>query len=141
MMKKIFSHAINLNLVHIWLLLFRILASAFMLTHGFPKFRKLLIGDFDFADPFGIGVVASLSMAVFSEFLCAILVIIGLVSRLATIPIIITMAVAAFVIHANDPFKTMELSLLYLIIFTTILILGPGKYSLDAEINKIKKRR
>jgi putative oxidoreductase len=140
-MKKIFSHALNLKLLHIWLLLLRISASAFMITHGFPKFRKLLIGEFDFADPFGIGMIASLSLAVFAEFFCSILIIAGFLTRLASIPLIITMGVAAFVVHANDPFKSMELSLLYMLIFTTVLVMGPGKYSLDAAFNQIKKRR
>jgi len=41
------------------------------------------------------------------------------------------MAVAAFVVHAGDPFSKMEMSLLYLLLFITLFIFGPGKYAID----------
>ena len=103
-----------------------------MLTHGFPKLLKLFGSEeIVFADPFGIGQGITLTLAVFAEFICAILVILGLGARLAAIPLIITMFTAAFVIHAGDAFNSKELALIYLIIFVVILITGAGKHSLD----------
>ncbi len=103
-----------------------------MLTHGTPKLIKLFSSEeIAFADPFGVGMGFTLALAVFAEFICSILVILGLGTRLAVIPLIITMFTAAFIIHAADPFSGKEMALLYLLTFTVILITGAGKHSLD----------
>jgi len=117
----------------IGLAFFRIAISAMMLTHGLPKFQKMIAGDFEFGDPIGIGAAPSLFLAVIGEFLCPILIIIGYKTRLVTIPTIITMCVAAFIVHAEDPFGIKEKALLYLVAFLTIALLGPGKYSIDRK--------
>jgi len=44
-----------------------------------------------------------------------------------------TMIVAAFIVHLDDPFKRKELALLYLVGFLIVLLMGPGKYSLDKK--------
>ena len=102
-----------------------------MLTHGYPKLQSLLGDNPQFADPFGIGQVPSLALTVFAEFVCSILIIIGLATRFATIPLIITMLVAIFQAHGADPFGKKELAVLYLIMFIGFFVLGPGRYSID----------
>ena len=116
------------------LLLIRITGAGLILTHGIPKLRRLFAeGPIEFGDPIGIGPAASLFLAVFAEFLCAVLVLLGFKTRWATIPIIITMLVAAFIVHAADPLGTKEKALLFLGIFVSIFLLGPGKYSIDRK--------
>ena len=105
-----------------------------MITHGWGKFERVINGDFRFGDPLGIGVEASLILAAFAEFVCSVLVILGLTTRLAAIPLIVTMLVAWQVAHADDPFSSQEKAVFYLLSFLTILITGPGKYSLDQKI-------
>ena len=117
----------------IGLAVLRILPSAFLLSHGIPKLQKLLNGDFEFADPIGIGATPSLFLAVIGEVICPILVIIGYKTRWATLPILILMAVAAFIVHGSDPFGRKELALLYLVCFAVIMLLGPGRYSIDKK--------
>lgn len=136
-MKNIFRITYSDRLLHLWLLVYRVSVSAFMLTHGLPKFYRFF-GDADirFADPLGIGVLLSLILAVFAELVCSIFIIIGFGTRLATIPLIMTMGVAVFIHHANDPFARMELGLMYLFAYITILIAGPGKYSIDGMMRK-----
>ena len=102
-----------------------------MLSHGIPKFQKLISGDFQFPDPIGIGSTPSLFLTVIAEFLCPILIIIGFKTRWAAVPVVITMFVAAFVVHGADPLAKKELGLLYAVIFIVVFILGPGKYSID----------
>lgn len=117
----------------IGLALLRILSSAFLLSHGIPKLQKLLSGDFQFADPIGMGPTPSLFIATIGEVICPILVIIGFKTRWAALPIVIIMAVAAFIVHGPDPFGRKEMALIYLVIFVAIILLGPGRYSIDKK--------
>ena len=121
----------NNLLIHMGLAVLRILPSAFMLTHGYPKLMKLVNGNTEFPNPFGIGEAPTLFLAVVGEFICPVLMIIGFKTRWAAIPSAITMLVAAFMIHGSDPFATKEKALLYLLIFVVVFLLGPGKYSVD----------
>lgn len=116
-------------------LLLRIGASALIMTHGFPKVMRIIEGDFSFGDPLGIGPAPSLFLVAFAEFVCAIFVLLGLWTRAALIPLIITMAVACFVAHAGDPFSDKELSLFFLINFVVLFLTGPGKYSFDKKMS------
>jgi len=74
----------------------------------------------------------SLGLAVFAEVICSILILIGFKTRLATLPLIITMLVAVLVVHFSDPFAIMEKALLYLLLYIILLFGGSGKYSVDA---------
>jgi putative oxidoreductase len=118
------------------LLILRVVSGAALLTHGYPKFQKVLEGNMQFGDPLGVGQPASLYLSAFAEFICAILIILGLLTRLASIPLIINMAVAFFIVHSADDFGTKEPSLLYLTIFLTLFFTGPGRYSIDRGIWK-----
>lgn len=120
------------------LLLLRVTMGGLMaIHHGWGKAEKLLTGNpSKFSDPIGLGAPLSLGLASFAELICAILVVIGLYTRLAVIPLIITMVVAVFVVHIDDPFKKMELGLIYLTGFSVIGLLGPGWYSIDAQARK-----
>ena len=112
------------------LLVLRVGLSALMLTHGIPKLMNLFQGDMSFGDPLGIGSTLSFILVVFAEPICPILIILGLRTRLAAIPVIITMAVAAFIVHGDDPFSSMEKALMYLVGFTAIALMGGGKYTI-----------
>ena len=92
------------ELLHqIGLLLLRLGAGSLMLSHGYGKLTNFAAMSVKFSDPLGIGSTASLSLAVFAEFFCSLGLIVGLATRLATIPLLTTMLMAIFVIHANDP--------------------------------------
>lgn len=121
----------NSSLSHFGLALLRIVPSIFLLTHGYPKLLNLINGNTEFANPFGIGQAPTLFLAVIGEFICPLLLIIGFKTRWAAIPSAITMFVAAFMIHSADPFGVKEKALLFLVIFVAIMLLGPGKYSVD----------
>ena len=118
------------------LLVLRLFSGIALLTHGYPKFQKVLEGNMQFGDPLGLGTATSLYLSAFAEFICAILIILGFLTRFATIPLIINMAVACFIVHAADDFGTKELSLLYLGMFLALFFTGPGKYSVDRAIWK-----
>ncbi|PZX52704.1 DoxX family protein [Algoriphagus chordae] len=121
----------------IGLLIMRLGAGSMILTHGVPKLMRFF-GDepIKFMDFLGLGPVVSLSLAVFAEFVCALLIMIGFKTRFATIPLMITMLTAALVAHSADPFSRKELPLLYFIVFLCILIFGAGKFSIDGYTNR-----
>jgi len=109
-----------------------------MLTHGIPKISRFFgEGPVKFADPFGLGPEVSLGLAIFAEVGCSILVMIGFKTRWATVPLMITMLVAVFYAHANDPFGRKEPALLFFTLFLSLLISGGGRYSMDGRIGKI----
>lgn len=136
-MKKIFNTSLPGQKGHIALLVFRVVVAIFMLTHGVPKLQKLLSGnEIQFADPYGLGMTTSFILATFAEFLCSILVILGLATRLAVIPLIITMATAVIFAHANDPWGVKEKPLLFLVCFALLLVFGSGRYSVDRVLEK-----
>ena len=133
----VFSTSISVLHANICLLLVRVTVGGIMLVHGIPKLNKLTSGgEIKFADPFGFGPQISLGLAVFAEVICSIFIILGLGTRLAAIPLIITMAVAAFYAHANDPFATKEKPILFLIIFVMLMVFGSGRYSIDRMMTK-----
>ncbi|MEO8932707.1 MAG: DoxX family protein [Xanthomarina sp.] len=113
-------------------LIARIGFGALMLTHGIPKI-SMLSNPSEFVDPLGIGGTLSLILVLIGEFIAPILVIIGFKTKLSTIPVIITMLVAAFVYHLNDPFAAKEKALLYMVGFVIIFLVGPGKYAIDKK--------
>lgn len=136
-MKKIYNTDFPEKYGHIGLLLFRITAAGLMLTHGIPKLQRLLSGEeIKFADPYGFGPEVSFVLVIFAEFFCSILVSLGLLTRLAVIPLMITMGTAVIFAHANDPFGVKEKSLLFLLIFAFLAVFGSGRYSIDRVLEK-----
>ena len=118
------------------LLFLRLVTGGSMLyQHGWGKLMRLFTQrPIEFGDPLGIGAPASLGLAAFAEAICSILLILGLFTRLATVPLIITMLVIVFLVHWNDTFNKIELPLLYLDIYALLAAIGPGKYSLDETV-------
>ncbi len=104
-----------------------------LLGHGLGKLSGFADRMDSFPDPLGVGSPVSLGLTVFSEFFCALGVTVGLFTRAAVIPLIVTMVVAAFVIHGNDPFAKQEKAILFLIGYVAIFLAGPGKYAVDSR--------
>jgi putative oxidoreductase len=122
-----------MTMVDVGLLLLRISSGAIMVfAHGYPKLLRLFSGDeIKFADPLGIGMLPGFILVTIAEFLCALFVIAGLFTRINLLPLIIAMIVAVLLHHSPDPFAVKEKSLLFLVIYVTLLFTGPGKYSLS----------
>lgn len=131
-MKKVLSVAPAPFAVDAALLVARVGIALLMLTHGLPKMVMLFSGNpVQFPPVLGFSAELSLGLAVFAEVFCSILLIVGLGTRLAVVPLIITMLVAAFVIHAADPFARQEPALYFLLVYVVLLLAGSGKYSVD----------
>lgn len=135
-MKKLFSTSYSEASFTIATLLLRIAAGALIIPHGYSKLKSFSKDSASFADPFHIGSSLSLSLTIFAEFFCGMLIVLGLFTRLAAIPLVIAMAVVVFYVHNSTFFGKGELPTLFLAIFMAILLIGPGRASLDNMIGK-----
>lgn len=138
MKKCLFSNSTHTTPASVSLLIQRLVFGFFMLIgHGWGKLMNFSDLSERFLDFMGLGSTLSLALAVFAEVVCAFLVGIGLFTRAALIPLIVTMAVAAFIAHGSDPFfarplePSKEMALLFLAGYLSIFIAGPGKFSVD----------
>lgn len=130
-MKNIFSVNRSSESVDIAIFLVRIGIAILMLTHGISKTELFNETPVQFMDFMGLGAEISLALAIFAEVGCSILILLGLGTRIAVIPLIVTMLVAVFIVHSGDPFANQEMGLHYLLVYIMLLITGSGRYSLD----------
>ncbi len=106
-----------------------------LFLHGWSKVTGFSDMSGQFMDPIGIGSGPSLVLAILAEVICAILIVIGLFTRLAALLIAISMTVAFTMVHGcalSGP-GSGELAFLFLGAAVAILLAGPGRFSLDAK--------
>ena len=135
-MKRLFSSKYSDNVISLALFVLRLVLGGLMIPHGYQKLISYASQSSSFADPFGIGPAASMALTIFAEFFCAAFIILGLFTRLAAVPLVIAMSVALFYRHNGQFFGEGESAGLYLVCFLAILIMGPGKASVDRMIYK-----
>lgn len=118
------------------LLVLRVGVGLLMMSlHGWGKVFQFSDRAENFADPIGLGPTLSLALVGFAELFCALLVALGLFTRLAAIPVFFTMLTAALVFHANDPWSQKELAYAYMFVYFSIILFGPGRFSVDRFFN------
>lgn len=130
---------------HFGIFLLRVLTGAYMaFGHGFGK---ITAGPDEWTKLGGAMSVLGITflpvvwgfLAAFSEFVCSLLVALGLFTRTASFLLLGTMGVAALThILGGDGWVghgSAELALGYAIVFLALIFLGGGKYSIDASIS------
>lgn len=135
-MNKLFSTKYTAGAFNVAMLILRVGMAGLMLPHGYDKLVKFAEYKGKFMNFLGLSPTVSLAMLIFAEFFCSFLLIIGLFSRLATIPLIIAMTVALVEAHKAQIFGDGEHAAMYIIAFLAILIVGPGKISVDGALGK-----
>jgi putative oxidoreductase len=104
------------------------------LSHGRPKVADLPAFVENVAAK-GIPLPGLLApAAALSELVGGLLLAVGLFARPAALTVLATMLVAAFYVHAADPFMKKELALAYGVAALVVLVAGPGKLSLDHRL-------
>ena len=106
------------------------------MKHGYDKLSHFNDMQSKFMSFLHMGSTVSLILVIFAEFFCAILLILGLFTRLACVPLIIDLCIAFFIIKNGEFFGKGEVEALYIIGFVTILFAGPGRASVDRMIGK-----
>ena len=107
-----------------------------LIKHGYDKLIKFSTLQYQFYNFLHLGSKTSLILSMIAEVLCALFIVLGLFTRLAAIPLIITMLVAIYGFNAAKPLIDSEVALMYLGVFVTLLFCGPGRISIDGMINK-----
>lgn len=117
-------------------LLLRLLFGGLFAYYGYTKLTAYDAMLAQFPDLIGIGSKASLILVILAELVCGLLVALGFFTRLAVIPIFITMVVAYFIAHAADPFTVKALAFVFLFLCVVVFVLGSGRYSIDRLLFK-----
>ena len=86
------------------LLVLRVLFGSLLFVHGVQKLLSFGALSGVFPDPFGLSNPVSLSLVIFAELFCSVAFVSGFMFRLTPLPMIFSMGVALFGIHAADPF-------------------------------------
>ena len=135
-MKKIFSTSYSAGSFNVAMLLLRLALGILIVNHGYDKLIHFDKYGAEFMNFMGLGKTVSLSLVIFAEFFCGIFLILGLFTRLATVPLIIMMAVIILKVFDGDIFAKAELPTLYLAGFIVLLLVGPGRISVDGMVGK-----
>ncbi|WJW86555.1 MULTISPECIES: DoxX family protein [Enterobacter] len=120
--------------IDLGLFFLRLTGSLLLLyVHGLPKVLHFSEELTRIEDPFGFGPYASLIPAIVAEVICPLLIIAGVYTRLACLPIIAVLLVAMLAVHLNWSIAEGQFGWLLLIIFTTLALTGPGQWRLQRK--------
>jgi putative oxidoreductase len=134
-----FSHGYSPAVLSAVLLLLRLAFGTAMATHGYSKLQNYDSIKGEFMDFMGMGMEFSLILVIFAELVCSVLLIVGLFTRIATIPLIIATLVMIFSAHAGDIFGEAYPAFSFLIVYVVLFAVGPGKFSADNLLNKERR--
>jgi putative oxidoreductase len=137
MMKKILSTAYSDTAFNFAMLLLRLVFGLTLCLHyGVAKITSFSEYVHNFFDPFGIGHRWSLVLAIIGEVFGSMLLILGLFTRIAALVLVFEMCVIIFMYKHSQPFNYHENAVLFFIGFAVILLVGPGRISVDAMAGK-----
>ena len=135
-MSKFLSTKYSNGAFNFGMLVLRVAAGLLLAHHGYQKLIKFNVLRHQFMNFMHLGSTVSLTLIIIAELVCGILLILGLFTRLACIPIIIGMCVVVFMATNMQIFAEGEKGMIYLAITITILCCGPGKISVDGMMGK-----
>ena len=135
-MKKLLSTKYAAGAFNTAMLVLRLGTGILMMLHGYDKLIHFGDKHNSFMNFMGIGSTLSLALVVFAEFFCSLFLILGLFTRLATIPLIITTCVIIFKVNHGNFDGDGEVVSLYLVSYLILLLVGPGKISVDGMTGK-----
>ena len=117
------------------LLFLRVSGGLFLLwVHGLPKLLDFSAQLQLIEDPFHLGSHLTLMLAIFAEVVCPLLIVAGVLARLACVPILFVLLVALLVVHPQWSVAEGQFGWLLLILFTTVFIAGPGRLVIPVRL-------
>ncbi|QEE50819.1 DoxX family protein [Flavobacterium alkalisoli] len=119
------------------LLAFRVAVSAqLIVVHGLKKLGIGVTQAENVPNPLHLPQAINQVFATSSNVIFPLFIIFGVLTRLATLPILAVTLTGYFIVHGNDPLLERDVPFMYSIVFLLILILGPGKYSIDNILHR-----
>ena len=119
------------------MLLFRFAISLeLMIAHGLKKIGIGVAKAEKIPNPLHIPDVLNQYFAIASNIFFPVLVMIGLFTRLAVLPILTVTLVGYFFVHWNDSLLEKDMPFMYTVAYLLLLAIGPGRYSVDSIITK-----
>ncbi len=135
-MKSFFSTKYSNAAFNIAMLVLRFFLGLILISHGYPKLVHFSTMRHKFMDFMNMGSTLSLALILFAELFCGFLILIGMFTRLAAIPVVIGMGVVFFVASNADLFGEGERGGMYMATAFLLLLCGPGKASVDGMMGK-----
>ncbi|MEO7140884.1 MAG: DoxX family protein [Ferruginibacter sp.] len=131
---KIYPCSVSFNLTF---LILRILVSVeLMVVHGLKKVGIGVTNAEHVPNPLHLPDALNQAFATSANLFFPVLVILGFFTRLAVLPILAVTLTGYFIVHWNDALLVKDTPFMYSAVYLLILVLGPGKYSIDYFINK-----
>ena len=135
-MKSLLSTKYSAGAFSTAMLILRLVAGILMMNHGYGKLTHFDETAKFMPHLFGMSSSITTALVIFAEFFCSLFIILGLFTRLACVPLIITMCYALFITLHGEVFGKGELATLYLAAFKVLLLVGPGRVSVDSMTGK-----
>ena len=136
-MKRLLSTSYSEGLFNLGTFLLRSCLGILMFVdHGLQKISHFSEYEKNFFNFLHLGPTVSLVLSIVAEVFAAGLLVLGLFSRIAAILLIIDLGVAIFLVHGGQPVVHYEGAVLFFAGFLMILLVGPGKFSVDAFAGK-----
>jgi putative oxidoreductase len=136
LMKRLLSTACSETSFNIAVLAIRVTFGLLLLiNHGIDKLKHFAEKQSSFPDPFHIGHMPTLMLVLFAEVFCTVFIVLGLFTRMMAIPVVINFAVIVFLVNKSYSGPA-EVGVLFFAAFFSVLLMGPGKYSIDGAMGK-----
>ena len=119
------------------LLVLRVVAGGFLVTHGWAKFHDPAMKSqfFDMVSSFGLPAPHAMAWAaIVAELAGGALLAVGFLTRLWAFMILCTMGVAIAKVHLHQDYHAIEPAALYGAIAVAFLLGGPGRISVDGML-------
>jgi len=134
--KATFFYLLRSNLGNRWndiaLLFFRVaLCCELIYAHGLKKIGVGTAMAEVVPNPLGLPDAINQAFATGANLVMPIFIILGLFTRIATLPILAVTLTGYFVLHFNDPIQVKDVPFIYSLCFLLVTCTGAGRYSLD----------
>lgn len=117
------------------MLAFRLLlAFELFRVHGMKKFRIENGKKEHVPNPLHLPDKLNGLVATFSDTVVPFLIALGMATRVAILPTIGVTAIGYFVVHRKDSLEVRDVPYMYTLSLLLLLVLGPGRYSIDVQL-------
>lgn len=136
-LKKIYIRTTGYSYTNLGRLFLRLFVGIMLIQFGVRQIMNFETLHSEFPSVFGMGSTASLVVMISIEMICSVFIMFGFLTRVMTIPPFVAMIVAeTYLLHDKVAYllswqSYSYLPIMFLGIYFFILLVGPGKISVD----------